>query len=41
MKVLFFPETLYALIWRIQAAANGKNIYEKTSPLVDKMGGTL
>ena len=41
MKVLFFPETLYALIWRIQAGANGKNIYEKTSPLVDKMGSTL
>ncbi len=41
MKVLFFPETLYALIWRIQSAANGKNIYEKTSPLVDKMGSTL
>jgi PmbA protein len=41
MKALFFPETLYALIWRIQAAANGKNIYEKTSPLLDKMGASL
>ncbi|MBA4394081.1 MAG: TldD/PmbA family protein [Desulfobacca sp.] len=41
MKVLFFPETLYALIWRIQAAANGKNIYEKTSPLLDKMESCL
>ena len=41
MKVLFFPETLYALIWRIQAAANGKNIYEKTSPFLGKIGGTL
>ncbi len=41
MKVLFFPETLYALIWRIQAAANGKNIYEKTSPLLAKMGHSL
>lgn len=38
MKVLFFPETLYALLWRFQAAANGKNIYEKTSPLLDKIG---
>jgi PmbA protein len=37
MKVLFFPETLYALIWRIQAAANGKNVYEKTSPLLNKL----
>jgi PmbA protein len=41
MKALFFPETLYALIWRIQAAANGKNIYEKTSPLLDKMETSL
>jgi PmbA protein len=41
MKVLFFPETLYALIWRIQAAANGKNIYEKTSPLLNKMDTSL
>jgi PmbA protein len=41
MKVMFFPETLYALIWRIQAAANGKNIYEKTSPLLDKKEALL
>lgn len=41
MKALFFPETLYALIWRIQAATNGKNIYEKTSPLLDKIGQPL
>jgi len=24
MKVLFLPETLYTLIWRLQSAANGK-----------------
>jgi PmbA protein len=41
MKTLFFPETLYALIWRIQAGANGKNIYEKTSPLLNKTGAKL
>lgn len=41
MKVLFFPETLYALIWRIQAAASGKNMYEKTSPLLNKIGDSL
>ena len=41
MKTLFLPETLYALIWRIQAAANGKNIYEKTSPLRGKIGAPL
>jgi PmbA protein len=38
MKTLFFPEALYALIWRLQAGANGKNIYEKTSPLINKTG---
>jgi PmbA protein len=37
MKVLFLPETLYTLIWRLQSAANGKNIYQKVSPLMAKM----
>ncbi|MBI4765126.1 MAG: TldD/PmbA family protein [Deltaproteobacteria bacterium] len=41
MKTLFFPEALYGLIWRIQAGANGKNIYEKTSPLLNKTGAQL
>ena len=41
MKALFFPKTLYALMWRIQAGANGKNIYEKTSPLLNKTGAQL
>jgi PmbA protein len=41
MKALFLPETLYALIWRIQAGTNGKNVYEKTSPLLDKIGAPL
>ncbi len=38
MQTLFFPEALYALIWRIQAGVNGKNLYEKTSPLLNKTG---
>jgi len=38
MKVLFLPETLYALMWRIQSATNGKNIYQKVSPVMEKMG---
>lgn len=37
MKVLFMPETLYALIWRLTEATNGKNIYEKVSPIKDKL----
>jgi PmbA protein len=38
MKVLFLPETLYALLWRIQSATNGKNVYQKISPVMDKIG---
>ncbi len=38
MKVLFLPETLYALLWRIQSAANGKNVYQKISPIMEKIG---
>jgi PmbA protein len=38
MKVLFMPETLYALIWRLKEGTHGKNIYEKVSPIKDKPG---
>lgn len=38
MKVLFLPETLYALIWRLQSATNGESLYHQQSPLADKLG---
>ncbi|MCL0064069.1 TldD/PmbA family protein, partial [Dehalococcoidia bacterium] len=38
MKVLFLPDTMYSLIWRLQSATNGKNIYEKKSPVSEKLG---
>ncbi len=38
MKVLFLPDTIYGLIWRLQSATSGKNIYEKKSPLSEKLG---
>jgi len=38
MKCLLLPETLYTLIWRIQTAASGKNIFENISPLKDRRG---
>ena len=38
MKVLFLPETWYTLLWRLESATNGRNIYQKTSPLLEKMG---
>jgi PmbA protein len=38
MKVLFLPETMYVLIWRVESATSGKSIYEKESPISDKLG---
>ncbi len=38
IKVLFMPETLYALMWRIQSATNGESIYQKESPLDGRIG---
>lgn len=38
MKVLFLPEAVYALVWRLTEATSGRNFYEKTSPLCDKLG---
>lgn len=41
MKVLFLPETLYALIWRLESATNGRSVYQKVSPLIDKIGENI
>lgn len=38
LKVLFLPETIYVLMWRIQSATNGQSIYQKISPLIEKIG---
>jgi len=38
MKVLFLPETVYVLIWRLLSGADGKNIYTTESPLSKKIG---
>ena len=38
MQVMFLPSSIYSLLWRINSAANAKNIYEKTSPLINKLG---
>jgi PmbA protein len=37
MKVLFMPEAMYALIWRLQSATSGESIYHKQSPLADRL----
>ena len=41
MKVLFMPEALYALVWRLNDAANAKSVYEKVSPIREKRGERL
>jgi PmbA protein len=38
MKVLFLPEALYVLIWRLLSGTNGKNIYNKESPISERIG---
>ena len=38
MKVLFLPETVYVLMWRLQSATSGMSIYQNISPVAEKMG---
>lgn len=38
LKVLFLPETLYVLIWRLQTATNAMSLYQGISPVADKIG---
>lgn len=38
MKVLFMPESMYALIWRLQSATSGESLFHKQSPLASKLG---
>ncbi len=41
MKVLFLPESVYVLKWRLSAATSGKSLYEKQSPISEKLGERL
>jgi PmbA protein len=38
MKVLFMPNSIYTLTWRIKSGANAKSVYEKISPIAQKVG---
>jgi len=40
-KVLFLPEAMYVLMWRIFAATNAKSFYQKVSPVQDKLNQKL
>lgn len=38
MKVIFMPNSTLALTWRILSGLDSKSVYEKTSPVADKLG---
>jgi PmbA protein len=38
MKVLFMPNSMITFNWRIQSGTNSRNLYEKTTPIADKVG---
>ncbi len=38
IKVVFLPNSLYALLWRLNSGTAGSNIYYKKSPLINKVG---
>lgn len=38
MKVMFMPDTMYTLLWRLSAATSGRSFHNRISPLQDKRG---
>ena len=38
MKVIFMPNSMITLSWRIFSGTSSKSIYEKTSPITNKLG---
>ncbi len=36
MKVVFTPDTMFTLLWRLSAAASGKSFYDRVSPLQNR-----
>ena len=38
MKVLFMPQSMYALTWRINSGASSKSVYDEISPIAEKVG---
>jgi PmbA protein len=41
MKVLFMPESMITLLWRISSGLSGKSVYDKISPISDKIGQNI
>ncbi len=38
MKVAFLPETMFSLLWRLEAASSGRAFYERISPILERRG---
>ncbi|RKZ10043.1 hypothetical protein DRQ25_04240 [Candidatus Fermentibacteria bacterium] len=38
MKVVFTPDTMYTILWRLSQAASGKSFYNSVSPLQNRRG---
>ena len=38
MDVMFTPDSMYTLLWRLSAASSGRAFYNKISPLLNKRG---
>ncbi len=38
MKVLFMPGSLITLLWRLSSGLSGRSIYERISPVAEKLG---
>lgn len=41
MPAIFMPETMYALIWRLQSATSGESLHHEQSPLAGRLGETI
>jgi PmbA protein len=41
LKVIFLPETVYVLMWRLQTATSGLSIHQNISPLAHRTGEKL
>lgn len=40
-RVLFLPEAMHTLLWRLKMATGGRAVYERVSPLTDRIGQQL
>lgn len=38
MQVIFAPMSMYSLMWRIKSGTSAKSVYEKISPIANKVG---